>query len=57
MKEFIVTIKHDKGTTKLRVPAVNEDAAKYMAVTVGKFREQDIIRVREAAYKKKRLFD
>jgi hypothetical protein len=57
MKQFIVTIKHERGTTKLRVPAVNEDAAKYMATISVPCKESEIVRVREAMYKKRKLFE
>ena len=30
MKQYIVTVKHDNGQKKIRVNAMNEEAAKYL---------------------------
>lgn len=53
MKQYIVTIKHDAGTHKIRIIARNEDRAKEMVMASEGCPESAIIRVREAAYYKK----
>lgn len=53
MKQFIVTVQHDKGKAKIRVPAMNEEAARVLAATIEGCPPSAIIRVREAAYIKK----
>ena len=50
MKQYIVTIQHDKGTTKIRVIAANEEAAKQMVMKAENCPASAITKVRRAAY-------
>lgn len=53
MKDFIVTVKHDQGTKKIRVTAIAEDVARNMVYMAENCPESAIIKVREAQYQKK----
>jgi len=53
MNQYIITLKHDKGTFKMRVIAENEQAAKEMIMKAENCPLCAIIRIREARYFKK----
>lgn len=50
---FIVTVKHDKGFTRIRTTASSEDAARSLVCAAEGCPDHAIIRVRRAMYNKK----
>jgi hypothetical protein len=53
MAAYIVTVKHDKGTKRIRVNAASEDGAKFLVCQVERCPDHAITNVRLAAYNKK----